>query len=268
MRTELLALAMVGLAVAGCGTPGSSPTTDTGQSHSLSTVPTAASSESAPDPCAGIDGCREVATVDVDGDGALDRVGIAVAQQPPPDPQVVYGEATITVAVATSGAHVARIDVNSRGILPVTSAGPQPYVGAYRISRKAGADVVLHTQLGQGNSEQFAVIGWQGGQPVLVDRPPSDANADVTGVWYIGSSHGVHEWVTCADGAAVTMNKLSAPTAEGIPIPGGGIREENLFVFNSDTWSPNGSKNIADNNFSYDFDPHTQTFQCEDQSQH
>jgi hypothetical protein len=147
-------------------------------------------------------------------------------------------------------------------LIPVTPHAPIDS----RWRRKDAADLVLHTQRGGGSSEQFAVIGWQAGAPASVARPPElDANFPDATVWYIGSSHGVHEWVTCADGAAVTMNKLSAPEAEGIPLPGGGIREENHFAFENAQWSPNGSENVADNNFSYDFDPHTQTFQCPDQ---
>jgi hypothetical protein len=267
MRTQLVVLTVVGLSVAGCGNPGSSPTdTSMGAPQSRS-APAAESSASAPvDPCTGIAGCREVAPVDVDGDGTADRVGISIYQAPPP-PQVVYGDTTITMSIAV-GPHVQRIDVKSSGDLPVKDGSRQPYVGAYRISRKTGADLVLHTLRGQGQAEQFAVIGWQGGQPKLVNRPPRDANAQATDVWAMGSSHGVHEWVVCADGAAVTMHKLSAPIAEGIPIPGGGIHEENAFVFDSGAWSANGSKNVADDNFSYDFDPHTQTFLCEDQAQH
>ncbi len=266
---KLSAATLMCLALAGCGTPAPTPpvSSPTGGQPAAAPTATAAPPAAPADPCTGIGGCREVATVDVSGDGTPDRVGVSVVRRPPPDPQVVYGGATVTVSVATDST-VHRIDIDSSGILPGSDADPQPYVGAYRISRTTGADLVLHIQLGQGNSEQFAVVGWQAGQPALVGRPPADANAAPTDVWYIGSSHGVHEWVTCADGAAVTLNKLSAPTAEGIPIPGGGIREENLFVFDSGAWSPNGSKNVADDNFSYDFNPHTQTFQCTDQAQH
>lgn len=184
--------------------------------------------------------------------------------QSPPPPQVAYGEATISVIVAV-GPGLQRIDVTSPGALPGTNADPDPYVGAYRISRTTGADLVLHTRLGQGNSEQFVVIGWRGGHPELVNAPPSGISNPAPGVWYFGSSHGIHEWVTCSDGAAVTFNRLSAPTAEGIPLPGGGIREENFFSYDGLAWLPAGSKNVADDNFSYDFSPHTETFQCQDQ---
>jgi hypothetical protein len=264
MRAHLITVtaAALALAVSGCGTGTAPPASTT--ARDADGIPPAVST-AWPDPCARIAGCTEIARVDVDGDGIPDRVGITISREAPP-PQVAYGEATIGVLVA-SGSTVNRIDVQSPGVLPGTDSAPQPYVGAYPISRRNGADLVFHTQVGGGNSEQFAVIGWSAGKPSLVIRPPVlNANYPDPAVWYIGSSHGVHEWVTCGDGAAVTMNKLSAPTAEGIPLPGGGIHEENHFAFDGNQWTPTGSENIADNNFSYDFDPHTQTFQCEDRA--
>ena len=261
VRTHLLAIALTGFAICACSSQAATSTYSTNGAAPMSTI-------TSTDPCTGIDGCREVATVDVDGDGALDRVGVATTQQLPPSHNVAVGEATVTVAVAVQST-VSRIDVNSPGLLPGFDSFPQPYVGAYRISRTNGADLVLHTKMGQGAPEQFAVIGWKDRRPILVDRPPAEADdSRSASVWYIGSSHGIREWVTCSDGAAVTMNRLSAAVAEGLPVPGGGIREENLFVFEGDSWLPNGSRNIADNNFSYDYDPHTQTFQCEDQALH
>jgi hypothetical protein len=258
----LVSAAALALAVAVVGCAESATSEAPNTAHNAFGTPPAVSATAA-DPCTGIAGCTEIARVDVDGDAALDRVGITISRETPP-PQVAYGEATIGVLVA-SGSAVNRIDVHSPGVLPGSDSAPTPYVGAYPISRKNGADLVFHTQLGGGSSEQFAVVGWSGGKPSLVIRPPVlNANYPDPAVWHIGSSHGVHEWVTCADGAAVTMNKLSAPTAEGIPIPGGGIREEDHFAFDGGQWSPTGSENVADDNFSYDFDPHTQTFHCED----
>lgn len=259
MRIQLIAAALV-LLVSGCGEEAGAPQPDPGIHRSGAA---SAGSALAADPCAGIADCTEIAKADVDGDGVLDRVGITISRQAPP-PQVVVGKATIGVVIAT-GSRVARLDVQSPGMLPGSTSAPTPFVGAYRISREDGADLVFHTQLGQGNSEQFVVIGWSSGQPAPVSRPPElNANYPDAAVWYIASSHGVHEWVTCGDGAAVTLNKLSAPTAEGMPIPGGGIREENHFAYAANEWTPTGSENIADSDFSYDFDPHTQTFQCQD----
>ena len=266
VRIPALALIFGCAIVSGCANSGPTPDPATNSTRQPHPAATAAPTSAPIDPCAGTDRCREVASVDVDGDGALDRVGIGVVQSPPP-PQVAYGAATVSVIIAV-GPDLQRIDVTSPGVLPGTSGKPDPYVGAYLISRKTGADLVLHTQLGQGNSEQFVVIGWQSGHPELVSAPPSGIGNPAPGVWYIGSSHGVHEWVSCSDGAAVTFNRLSAPTAEGIPLPGGGIREENFFSYDGVAWSPSGSNNVADDSFSYDFAPHTDTFRCEDQARH
>jgi len=140
-------------------------------------------------------------------------------------------------------------------------------VGAFRISRERGADLVLHTRRGSGNAEQFVVIGWQNDSPAFVVRPPElNANYGNQSIWYMSSSHGVREWVTCADGAFVTINKLSAPEAEGVPLPGGGLREEDHFAFDGSEWKPAGSSIEPDNDFDYKFDPHTQTFLCQDQA--
>jgi hypothetical protein len=255
-RLAVLLLAIIGV-VAGCtsGSDNSGPSSGgsvarTVDSGSPSTAVAVA------DPCDGAGaGCAQVAEADVDGDGAVDRVGIIVDRP----------TAAITVrAAAASGVSEIRLGID--GQQPSGGSPAGVFVGAYRISRTSGADVVLHTQVGQGNADQFAVIGFGGGNLVRVPRPPAlSANYPDPDVWYIGTSHGVHEWVTCDQGASVTMSILSAPTAEGIPLPGGGIRESNHFAFNSGTWTPTGSENVADANFSYDFDPHTQTFQCEDQ---
>jgi hypothetical protein len=259
MRRIAAVVAASTIAVAGCGhTSGSTDATDAATTPRTST---------AADPCATAGpGCRQVAVVDVDGDGAPDRVGVAVTVEPP-EPQIAYGDATVHVFIA-SGANVSSIDVHSPGVLPgIDDNDPKPYVGAYRISRTQGADLALHTQLGGGSSEQFVVIGWNGGRPALVPRPPQlSANYPDPAIWYIGSSHGVHEWITCGGGAAVTLIRQSAPSSEGIPLPGGGIRESNHFTFVNGEWSPNGSENKADNDFSYNFDPNTETFACDDQA--
>lgn len=272
MRNQLtLAVALIASMVVGCGARASQndtpdATESAGQSSAASAAAAAPSSVPEPvDPCTGISSCREVATVDVDGDGVPDRLGLSVVRQPPQSPQVAYGGAVITVAVAT-GDKVHRIDVDSSGNLPGYGGDPQPFVGAFLISRKAGADLVLHTEIGAGNAERFAVIGWQDGRPMRVNRPPYNANTASVEVWFISSSHGVREWVTCSDGAAVTITTLSAAVREGVPVPGGGTRKEQRFAYDSGAWSPASSETIADDNFTYHFDPHTETFQCEDKS--
>jgi hypothetical protein len=120
--------------------------------------------------------------------------------------------------------------------------------------------------VGHGNTDEFAVIGWDGAGLVRVPRPPeASANYPDPNVWYMMESHGTQQWVTCPGGGTITLDTLSAPTAEGIPLPGGGIRQSDKWSFVDGRWSPSGSENVSDDDFSYDFDPHVETFKCEDQ---
>lgn len=217
------------------------------------------------DPCAGVAGCMAVANVDVDGDGVSDSVGIAVTREAPP-PQVVFGKTTITVRVGHAG-RVATRAIASPGALPGSGSPKDVYVGAYRISRTAGADLVLHTQLGQGSPEQFVVVGWDAAGLTAVPAPPTGTSVTnpKPDVWLFASSHGAHDTASCANGANVTVQRLSAATVEGTPVPGGGLRESNHFAFVDGQWNPTGSENVPDSSFSYSFDPHRQTFDCADQ---
>jgi hypothetical protein len=258
-RTTTATVAALALLASGCAGAKTAPAGGSGAGQATSSVGVVAAAP-ATDPCAGIADCTEVARVDADGDGNPDRVGVTVLRAP--------GDSGVTVSVLiATGSTVKRIDVQSPGALPGNQAQPQPYVGAYRISRTTGSDLVLHTELGQGNAEQFVVIGWTAGNPTLVASPPdSMTNQSDPGVWYTSSSHGVQDSVTCTDGAAITMNKLSAAVEEGMPVPGGGIRQQDHFTFDGSQWQPNGSENVADSSFSYNFDPQTQTFRCQDQA--
>ena len=256
VASTLAVCGAVALSLGGCAGPG----------RQLLSGASQAPPSAATDPCTGVAGCVEAATVDVDGDGNLDRVGVVVVAEQPP-PQVAFGRATVTAMISTVDG-VKRLDMQSPGVIRgIDTGNPQPFVGAFRISRKGSADLVFHTKQGSGSSEEFQVIGWAGGEPKLVPRPkperaPLDEPDNV--VWYVGSSHGVHEWVTCGD----TWNKLLAPTSEGIPIPGGGIRQSDHFDYDGNQWNPMGSENSADADFSYDFDPDKDTFQCEDLAAH
>jgi hypothetical protein len=262
MRYLLFAGAVL-MAVAGCSGHMTSAPATTGSGGGSTASGGAAQ---VADPCAGGPaGCVALGTVDVDGDGALDAVGVTVGQQPPPDPNLAYGPATITVRVATaSGVHEIRVD-NPDGNLP--SGSPADVLtGAYPISRPVGADLVLHTAAGHGDSDKFVVIGWGGGDLVRVPRPPqSAANFPDPNIWYMQESHGTQEWVTCPGNGSITLVTKSAPSAEGIPLPGGGIRQSDKWSFAAGQWTPAGSENIADNEFSYDFDASVDTFKCDDQ---
>ncbi|GAC83351.1 hypothetical protein GP2_011_00780 [Gordonia paraffinivorans NBRC 108238] len=135
------------------------------------------------------------------------------------------------------------------------------------MSRAQGADLVLHLVPGQGNAEQFAVISWDGSELVALPQPPSAdrTGAQEPGVWYLGSSHGRQDSVACRTPGEIAMVRLTAATSEGVPVPGGGRREENFFTFSGDSWQPAGSDNQADTSFSYSWNAHENAFRCDDQ---
>jgi hypothetical protein len=219
------------------------------------------------DPCAGeAPGCVTVGDADVDGDGALDAIGVIVDRQPPSSPNVVNGPASVTVRVAVAGGtQEMRVD-STTGMLPGEGTARDVFVGAFLISRpKGGADLVLHTSLGAGNADEFAVIGWGSGGLTRVPPPPvAQGNFGDAANWVVMESHGTAAWVTCDGNASITMVTQSAPTAEGIPIPGGGLRESDHWKFANAAWTPMGSENVADDSNPYTSGPQP-VFRCEDQ---
>lgn len=172
------------IATSGCG---SNPATKPGSSAGTKVVPSGIS-----DPCAGVAGCDEMPASDVDGDGTLDRIGVAV----PVD--VKFGYPTTVTVLVSAGGRVKRVDAPSNGMLPGIGSGtstdhPRPYVGSYRISRTKGADLVLNTAISQGSFGRYVVIGWQNDQPALVNSPRPIANTSTSGVpseWMLGPSEG------------------------------------------------------------------------------
>ena len=247
MRFQSATVAAIGaVLLAGCA--GQKADTATGESEPL-TSPSAVEAPAQPappaDPCAGAPvGCQAAGTADVDGDGVPDAVGV-----------VTEGTlTTVRVSTATGiydyqASSVNETTIDNRGVL----------IGAFPISRERGVDLVLHTDNGLGNADRFVVIGWRGGGLAAVPQPGSDSDT-----WQLWESHGSQNWVTCASGGSITWSHLTAPTAEGYPVPGGGILETNHWTFTGDGWSAEGSENVPRTDFSYNFDSHTQAFQCED----
>lgn len=210
------------------------------------------------DPCKAVAGCTEVAPVDVTGNGDLDRVGYAISD-------ASDGGKLIEVDIA-HGQTVGTTTLHSPGVLPTVNDKPSPYVGAYRISRKAGADLVFHTEVGGGASEQFVVLQWVDGHMVYVESPPPAATASTNVTWYMQSSEGGHAWVTCGEGASITYHHQYAPTNEGTPQPGAGTRKDDEYTFDTNRWVLGESKQVPDPKYSYTINPHTETFRCQDQS--
>ena len=223
----------------------------------------------AADACAGAPaGCVTVGRVDVDGDGGLDSVGVIVNREPPSSPNVVNGPANVVLRVATAaGTQEKRVD-SSTGVLPGAGTAQDVFTGAFRISRPTGADLVLHLTRGAGNADEFAVIGWAGGQLAPVTPPPvaktTFPNPDS---WGLVESHGSLAWVTCDGDASITVVTQSAPTAEGIPLPGGAIRESDHWKFDDGAWTPMGSENAGDDSNPYATEGQPDIFRCQDQRQ-
>lgn len=250
--TNLIAGISLVAACAGCG---SGPVGDAINAKKL---------PSSADPCAGIRGCDEVAVADVDGDGTPDRIGISVVIQPPP-PKVAFGQATITASISTAGG-LKRIDISSDGILRGIEGKPddhaKPYVGAYRISRTKGADLVIETSINQGSYARYAVIGWSGDRPALVSPPEALTSKVHPNQWILGSSEGSRHWVSCADGAAITATLLHEGYGNA---PGAALKEVDRFVFHDGDWMPNGSDNLPDNTDDW-LTKKTPDFDCPDQA--
>jgi hypothetical protein len=266
MRIYAIVVAVALCALAGCaGSPGKvSPAPTGGGSPVGASTGQLEPARPVTDPCGGApEGCVTVARADVDGDGALDAIGLAV--HGPPSDGYTSPPADVTVRVATA-IGVQQITVHSRSLLPTAGADPGTiFVGAFSISRPVGADLVLHTKVGGGSEDSFAVIGWGGGD--LVEVPPPQANGADPNTWNFLESHGQLHWVTCDGDGKITENDQSAPTSEGIPIPGGGILESNHWSFVNGGWAPIGSDNAAKPDFSYDFDVQRDAFQCENLAQ-
>jgi len=194
--------------------------------------------------------------VDVDGDGALDRVGIAT--------QDIFPTVTLRVA-NVDGVHERVLQLTDP-LLPDEPLPAGAFVGAFIISRTKGADLVVQSRFGRGDSDEFHVIGWRDGELVDVPRPPvaGTGDADPAG-WSFFGSHGNLVWVTCDGDAAITVNNHSAPTAEGIPIPGGGILQSDHWIFTDGQWMAQGSENVQAGAIHYDPSGRDVVFRCEDQ---
>ncbi|SHV39166.1 Uncharacterised protein [Mycobacteroides abscessus subsp. abscessus] len=262
-RTVAVAAVLVlALAVAGCGADHSTENKQ-GSTATAKTVPPGTA-----DPCAGVVGCDEVAATDVDGDGTLDRVGLAV----PAD--VKFGYPTTVTVVVSTGGEVKRVDAPSHGLLPGTGSGSptdhaRPYIGAYRISRVKGADLVLNTDMNQGSFGKYTIIGWQNNQPTLVNPPrplASTSGSAAPSDWMLGPAEGQHRWVKCTEGAAVTATVLNQAYGDHMP-PGGGLRQTDRFLFQDNDWIPNGSDSVPANGDEWLHSDQVPTnFDCQDQS--
>lgn len=262
MRASMSVRALVGataaaicLTLSGCSETGS-PSAESGAQSAGSDAPAASATAVATpiDPCAGVPGeCVYVTDADVDGDGTPDQVGIA------------RRDGVTTTIVGIKGTPY-KLDQTTA----LTNAYSNPrdiYRGAFLMSRAVGSDIAIHLVPGQGNAEQFAVIGWGGTKLVAFPQPPTADRTEIQapGIWYLGSSHGRQDFVACRQPGEIAVVRLTAATSEGQLVSGGGRREENAYTFAGNAWQPAGSNTVADSSFSYNWNAHEKAFQCTDQ---
>lgn len=112
----------------------------------------------------------------------------------------------------------------------------------------------------------FPVVGWRGNDLAAVSPPPGDEFTDGDS-WALGTTESSTRWVTCPSGGTITLNTQIWPISEGIPNPNGGVVKVDQLKFAGGGWSSTGSTSYPKTDVDYNFDDHTQSFQCKDQMQ-
>lgn len=151
--------------------------------------------------CTSVPGCQRVATVDVDGDGRADEVGIVARD--------LAHSGTITVRVRTASGHT--LATTGRHVYWFS----KPYVGAAALDGASGAEIVVGDSMGA-NYEQFRVITYRAGKLVTEKEPPkAPAGAGMsraTARWGIDGSYsfnsGVFRTVSSDHVVALTLKTL------------------------------------------------------------
>jgi hypothetical protein len=138
----------------------------------------AGSPGSADDPgvCAGVSGCRVVASADVNGDGRADPIGLVRKGGG-------LGErGTLTVRVATSPGRVVSVR------RPLENWTGTPWQGAATLDSRPGRDLMLGRQMGA-SAQFYQSLTWRRGALVALDAPGPDRwwgvgrSATVIGGW-------------------------------------------------------------------------------------
>jgi hypothetical protein len=182
-----LAVLVLALALTSCSQPAPSADTPT-------PTPTVVSV------CSGVTGCRPVATVDVDGDGAPDQVGV-VAQD-------TTSAGSITVRVRTAAGE--SLQTTGRDVYWFSD----PFLGAVPLDGRAGAEIVVGSTMGA-NFQQFRVVTYRSGRLVTLPAPPavwsSEGMKRSTSRWGVDGSYRFNVGIFRAqstDGVTVTMKTL------------------------------------------------------------
>ena len=224
-------------------------------------TPSTTVSAGAGDPCVdGPSGCVQVGRADVDGDGQLERIGVAVDKPPPVNGTLQPG--TIFIRVATStGVQALQVDAPLQ--LPKSGSPTDVFVGAFLISHPHGADLVVQTA--RGIADDFAVISSTRGALVMLPAPPKrNSKVSLGQRWALTQSEGFRETITCTDGTAINLVHDVAPLDEGEPVPGGGRREISRYAFANNEWVLKDFQSIPRDQFSYN-EAASGAFLCGDQ---
>ena len=193
----------------------------------------AAPARSSTDVCTGVRGCTVVATVDVDGDGRGDQVGVSSRQ--PAD------GGTITVRVRTATKQT--LQTTGRNVYWFG----KPFLGAVPVDGRAGAEIVVGATMGA-NYEQFRVVTYRQGKLVTLKAPPTvwtkAGMAKSTSRWAIDGSYsfntGVYRHVSDAHVVSVTM-KTAVRNESGRGFTG----HTNVYRWQAGHWQKVSAKKVT-----------------------
>lgn len=151
--------------------------------------------------CTGVAGCSRVASVDVDGDGRADQVGVASKNRQNGGSITVRVRTANGLATQTTGRHVRWFG--------------KAYFGAAQLDGEKGAEIFVGDTMGA-HYEQFRVVTFRAGKLVTLQAPPlvwskqgmrpSTSRWGVDGSWAFNT--GVSRRVSAKNVVTVTMTSL------------------------------------------------------------
>jgi hypothetical protein len=155
----------------------------------------------APAVCRAVVDCRRVTSVDVDGDGRLDQVGIA------PLSGQADGEQEWSLRVRTATGQLVEA---THG--PHTLHGAQPWFGASNIDGVPGAELLLRSTSGP-HTRWFTMYTWRDGA-LRVEKNPAITDNYQDAAWPIDNAFSARVGVTCFrdNGTAYVQQTALTPT--------------------------------------------------------
>ena len=201
-RPVRLTILLLALALTAATTSFSSGETSSRETPSVEASARAvAQARAGTDVCAGVTGCSRVASVDVDGDGSADQVGVASRK--------LAGGGSITVRVRTATGHT--LQTTGRDVVWFA----KPFHAAAPLDGEPGAEIFVGDTMGA-NYEQFRVITYREGRLVTLEAPPAAwtkaGMSQATPRWGIDGSYsfssGVVRTVSSQGTVTLTMKAL------------------------------------------------------------